>query len=116
MTCWKPASRAKRIISVAPLLHPPVLGGDRGLPHPFLEARDALRMALHDLGLDGVEAVVGAQDLWKRERGRGHGRGTQEIAASEWAHGASLAAQRRDGEGRRREVVPKLSYNRTSGS
>jgi hypothetical protein len=58
-------------------------------------------MALHDLGLDGVEAVVGAQDLWKSERGRGHGRGTQEVAASESVHGAEFNAQLRA-----REAVP----------
>ena len=62
----------------APLLHPPVLGGDRRLLDPFLEARDALRMTLDDLGLDRVEAVVGAQDLGEGEGGRGRGRGTQE--------------------------------------
>jgi hypothetical protein len=43
---------------LAPLVHPPVLGGDRRLPYPLLEARDALRVMLHDLGLDRVEAVV----------------------------------------------------------
>ena len=64
---------------VAPLGHPPPLGGDRRLPHPFLEARDALSMALDDLRLDRVEAVVGPQDLWKSERGRGGGKRRQRM-------------------------------------
>ena len=60
--------------------HPPVLGGDRRLPHPFLKARDFLDVVLHDLSLvkppalpgdtylHGVEAIGRAQGPWQSER------------------------------------------------
>lgn len=78
----------------APFDHPAVLGGDRRLPHPVLEALHPFGMALQDLRLNGVEVVIGKEDSWEGERRRRRGRRPEEVAASPWIHGAESSAER----------------------
>ena len=74
---------------LAALRHPAVLGGDGGLPHPFLQALHAFGVALLDLGLDGGERVAAARARRERASAAAGGGGrAQELATGVWRHGA----------------------------
>jgi hypothetical protein len=77
---------------VAAFLHPPVLGGDRGLPDPLLQAPQPFVVALSDLGADGV-APAG-----RRPGGQGAG---SRIPRGRPARSRRLARQGEPREGKR---------------
>jgi hypothetical protein len=66
---------------LAARVHPAVLGRDRGLADPLLQAQDALVVALRDLGLDRVGRACGAGEAGQRERGDRAGGRAEESAS-----------------------------------
>ena len=72
------------------LLHADVLGRDRGLVDPLLEARDGLVVAALDFVIDVAELALGGGGCRVRrgpERGAGSGGVGDEVAARDSGHG-----------------------------
>ena len=106
---------------LAALVHAAVLGGDRRQLHPLLEALEAFRVALLDLGLDAGERVRGlslaerpASSAGKGEGGRRSRGRAEEIASGGFGHGAEAITGPRSEQRSYRRSRGRLPYRAMS--